>query len=142
MSTLSSFFKGSERHLGVFYPRHYMIAVFQDLKAARAAEEGLFNAGFAPEDVAAVPGEQVAAEHVMNNGLIAMFMQGLSRMFQTEETYADHDVELALRGAAFLMVYCPSDQRKQQAWLLIEPARPLMARHYALAGIEHLAGET
>src|SRR5437870_9209170 len=133
MSTLSSFFKGSETHLGVFYPRHYLVAVFRDLDTARATEKILLSRGFASEDVAAVPGAEMASEHARNNSFAAMFMQGLSRLFQTEETYTDHDVELALQGAAFLMVYCPSEERKKQAWMLIEPTRPLMARHYALA---------
>ena len=33
MSTLKGFFKESDTQLGVFYPKHYLIAVFRDLVA-------------------------------------------------------------------------------------------------------------
>jgi hypothetical protein len=142
---LSRFFKGSATHFGLFYPRHYLIAVFPDLEAAAMAERRLFDFGFASEDVAAAPGEEVvclAGELARNHGFWTLVMQELSRIFRTEEVYADQDLDLASRGAAFLMVYCPSEGRKTKAWQLIEPVHPLMARHYAFGGIEHLVGET
>jgi hypothetical protein len=105
----------------------------------------LFDSGFASQDVATVPGEEVvllAAERARNHGLSSLLMQMLSRVFQTEEVYTDQDQELARKGAAFVMVYCPTENRKKKAWQLIESAHPLMARHYAFGGIEHMAGET
>jgi hypothetical protein len=145
MSTLSGFFKGSDTHFGIFYPRDYLIAVFPDIDAARIAERRLFDSGFAHEDVAAVPGEDMvdlAAEHARNHGLWALVMQMLSRMFQTEEVYTNRDLELALKGAAFVMVYCPTENRKRKAWQFVESAHPMMARHYSFGGIEHLVGES
>jgi len=69
-------------------------------------------------------------------------MQGLSRMFETEEVYADHDFKLASRGAGFLAVHAASDAKKQQAWKLIESANPIVARHYSFMGVQHFKGET
>jgi hypothetical protein len=143
-SGLSGFFKGADTHFGVFYPRDYLIAVFTNLTAARLAERRLFNSGFEAQDVAAAPGEEVvllAAERARKHGLWALLMQMLSRAFETEEVYADRDQELARTGAAFVMVYCPAESRKKQAWEIIESAHPLMARYYAFGGIEHLVGE-
>jgi hypothetical protein len=142
MSTLSTFFKGSETHLGVFYPRDYLIAAFPDLQAARDAEKRLLGAGFAADEVTAVAGDELRSEHAKHHSFFELFMQSLSRFFQTEEAYADRDVELAARGAGFLLVYCPSEDLKHRAWRLVEAGHPLVARHYALTGIEHLAGES
>jgi len=41
-----------------------------------------------------------------------------------------------------LAVHCPDERTKKAAWRLIAPTDPLVARHYSIGGIEHLAGET
>ncbi len=145
MSVLAEFFKGSETHMGVFAPRGYVIALFPDLQVAERAERALLGAGFPADEVIAVPGQDVVnlvKENAHKTGVGTMVMQGLSRMFETEEVYADHDFELASRGAGYLAVRAPSDARKHQAWKMIEPFQPIVARHYSLLGVEHLKGET
>ena len=92
-----------------------------------------------------VPGEDVVdllKDHAKHSGLGTLLMQELSRMFETEEVYADHDLMLASRGAGFLAVYAPNKHRKEEIWRLIEPVNPIVARHYSLGGVEHLTGET
>jgi len=145
VSVLADFFKGSEKTLGIFDPHHYLIALFPDLAAAQKAARTLLDAGFPGDEVVAAPGSDVvdlAKEHAKQSGVGTLVMQGLSRMFETEEVYADHDLKLASRGAGFLAVYVPSQSRKQDAWKLIKPAGPIVARYYSLGGVEHLAGET
>jgi hypothetical protein len=145
MSVLADFFKGSGTHLGIFDPHHYLIAMFPDFAAAEKAERNLLDAGFPEDEVVAAPGEDVVAlvnEHAKHSGLGTLLMQQLSRMFETEEVYADHDFKLASHGAGFLAVRAPHQARKREAWKLIEPAGPLVARYYSLGGVEHLTGET
>jgi hypothetical protein len=145
VSVLADFFHGSETQLGIFAPRHYLIALFPDAVAAQRAERNLLNAGFPEHEVIAAPGEDVVElvkEHARHSSLGTFLMQELSRMFETEEVYADHDLELASRGAGFLAVHAPNQPQKQDAWQLIEPANPLVARYYSLGGVEHLKGET
>jgi hypothetical protein len=145
VTVLADFFKGSETHLGIFDPHHYLIALFPDLAAARKAERNLLDAGFPVDEVIAASGEDLidlVKEQARHSGLIALIMQGLSRVFETEEVYADHDLRLASRGAGFLAVYASSKSRKREAWMLTEPAGPLVARYYSLGGVEHLTGET
>jgi len=145
MSVLAEFFKGSETQMGVFAPRGFIIALFPDLTAAEKAERTLLDAGFPAEEVIAVPGQDVVnlvKENAHKAGVGTFVMQGLSRMFETEEVYADHDFELASRGAGYLAVRAPSDVRKHEAWKLIEPFDPIVARHYSLLGVDHLKGET
>lgn len=145
MSVLAEFFKGSETQMGIFAPQGYVVALFPDLAAASKAERSLLNGGFPPDEVIAVPGEDVVRlvkEEAGHAGVGTLVMQGLSRMFETEEVYADHDFKLASRGAGFLAVHAASDAKKHQAWKLIEPANPIVARHYSRMGVEHFKGET
>ncbi len=37
MSTLKEFFKESDTQLGVFYPKHYLVAVFRNFRTAQQA---------------------------------------------------------------------------------------------------------
>jgi hypothetical protein len=143
-STLAGFFKGSDTKFGIFYPTDYLVAVFPDMVAARRAEHALRFAGFGEDDVISVPGSDVvrfAEDHLQNSSLWGLLMQQLSRMFATEEVYADRDLKLAEGGAAFLAVYCPQEVRKNEAWEIIEASGPIVARHYALDGVEHFKGE-
>jgi len=143
-STLATFFKGSDTQFGIFYPTDYLVAIFPDIAIARRAEHALGFGGFLDDDVITVPGEEVvrfAEEHLQNSSLWGMLMQQLSRMFATEEIYADFDLKLAREGAAFLAVLCPTEKRKDEAWEIIEPFGPTKARHYALGSIEHFRGE-
>ena len=145
MSVLAEFFKGSETQMGIFAPRGYVVALFPDLHAAEKAERNLLDAGFREDEVIAVAGEDVVSlvkEESSHSGVGTFLMQGLSRMFETEEVYADHDFKLASRGAGFLAVHAASDARKHEAWKLIEPADPIVARHYSMLGVEHFKGET
>jgi len=146
VSVLAEFFNGSENQMGIFAPLGYVIALFPDLATAKPAERILLDAGGFPQDeVISVHGEDVvnlANEHAKHTGLGTLLMQGLSRMFETEEVYADHDFKLASQGAGFLAVHVANDVKKHQAWKLIEPLHPLVARHYSNIGVEHFAGET
>jgi hypothetical protein len=144
MSTLERFFKGSDTRFGIFYPQNYLLAIFPNFEEAARAERQLLNAGFLQEDVVAVPGEDVvehAEEHLKKQGLWSLLMQELSRIFETEEVYADKDYELARQGAGFVAAYCPSDPLKEKAWRAMDGCNPIAARRYALGGIEHLKGE-
>jgi hypothetical protein len=142
--TLTTFFKGADTKFGIFYPTDYLVAVFPNMTSARCAEKALGLSGFLDADVITVPGEEVvrfADEHLKHCSLWGMLMQQLSRMFATEEVYTDHDLQLAAAGSPFLAAYCPDEKRKQQAWVLIAPFEPLVARHYKLTSVEHFKGE-
>ena len=145
MSMLATFFKHNDTHLGVFYPRDYLVAIMPGYPDAEKAEHQLRNSGmFLEDEVLAVPAEDVvrhADEHLKQDGLFGLLMRPLSRMFGTEAVYEDQDLTLLGNGAAMLAVYCPTEKKKIEAWGRIEPFHPAVARHYAFSGIEHLAGE-
>jgi hypothetical protein len=145
LTALAEFFKGADTHLGIFSPRSHLIALFPDLAAAQRAERNLLDAGFPEDAVIAAPGEAVVdlvKEHAQHSGVGTFLMQQLSRMFETEEVYADHDFKLASHGAGFLAVHAHGAAAKERAWKMIEPFDPTVARYYSLGGVEHLKGET
>src|SRR5665213_2999919 len=145
MSALAEFFKGSETQMGIFAPRGYVVALFPDLHAAEKAERNLIDAGFSPDEVIAVAGEDVVSlvkDEASHSGIGTFLMQGLSRMFETEEVYVDHDFKLASHGAGFLAVHAAGDAQIHDAWKLIEASYPLVARHYSMLGVEHFKGES
>ncbi len=141
MSLLAKFFKGSETQLGVFYPNHYLIAVFGDLEAAQRAVKKLRLTGLAENEVIATSGKDFIDLAKEETGLGSFLMQQLSRFFATEQMSNDTDLALAQRGAGFLAVHCPSERSKNEAWRVVELEAPLAARYYANDGIEHLAGD-
>ena len=141
MSTLKDFFKESDTQLGVFYPRHYLIAVFRHLAAAQDAVNKLRRAGFAEDEAIAVAGEDVLELTKEETGPGNFLMQAVSRFFATEQMSHDSDLRLAARGAAFVAVYCPLPKTKNEAWKVLESEAPLAARYYANDGIDHLAGD-
>jgi hypothetical protein len=145
MSRLSTFFKDGDVEFGVFYPTHYLLAIFPNLADADRAKEELNRAGRVDEDVISVSGQEVvrfAEDHLLKDGLWGALMTQLSRMFGTEASYADHDLAAAKRGAAFVAVHCPTEKLKTEVWKFLEPRHPMVARYYSFGGIEHLVGES
>jgi len=141
MSTLKGFFKESDTQLGVFYPKHYLIAVFRHLATAQQAVAKLRLAGFAEDEAIAVAGEDVLELTKEESGPGSVLMQAVSRFFATEQVSHDRDLDLAARGAAFVAVHCPLPKTKDEAWKVPETEDPLAARYYASDGIDHLAGD-
>src|SRR5579864_1779176 len=145
MSRLSTFFENKDIEFGVFYPKHCILAAFENLTDADRAKEKLTQAGFMDKDVISVSGEEVvdfAEDHLLKDGLWGALMTELSRTFGTEALYADKDLAAAKKGAAFLAVHCPNAKVKTAAWKALETTHPIVARYYSFGGIEHLTGET
>jgi len=141
MSLLTGFFKESDTQLGVFYPKHYLIAVFRDARAAQQAVKDLWRAGFPEDEAISVAGQEFLDLAKEETGPGNFVMQALSRFFATEQKTHDSDLDRAKHGAGFVAVHCPTDKSKQTAWSMLQPEGPLAARYYSAAGIEHLAGD-
>lgn len=144
MSRLSTFFRNSDTEFGIFYPRHYLLAVFPNLADADGAKQELNHAGRMDDDMISASGDEVvhfAEDHLLKDGLWGVLMTELSRLIGTEALYADKDLAAAKKGAAFLAVHCPTEKVKSEVWTFLGPRHPLVARYYSFSGIEHLVGE-
>jgi hypothetical protein len=82
---LLEFFKGSARRLGVFYPNHYLVAVFRDPSVAARAASAVIDSGFDSSEVAWADGKE-------ETGIVGIPMQAVSRFFSAEQLFADHDL--------------------------------------------------
>jgi hypothetical protein len=141
---LSAFFKDNSTRLGVFYPTHHLLAVFQDLSLADTAKRELQKAGVLDEDIISASGEEAmsfATALAVEDGIWGLFMTRVSSAIGTEAAYSEEDFEAARKGAAFVAVHCPTEASKDNAWRSLELQHPIAARYYAFGNIEHLAGE-
>jgi hypothetical protein len=140
MSRLSAFFKETHTALGIFYPLHCLIAVFPNLDSAQQAIRKLRKAGFAEDEVIAVEGSELIGLEKEETHLGNFLMQKLSRFLATEQISTDHNLEFAYHGAAFVVVHCPTEKTKKEAWDVIQPSAPLAAHYYSKDSVDHLAG--
>jgi hypothetical protein len=140
MSTLSKFFKETHQAFGVFYPLHYLVAVFRNLGAAQQVAQKLRYLGFAEDDVIAVEGGDFIDLEREESGIGNVLMQELSRFIGAEQISTDHNLELAHSGAAFVLVHCPTEKTKKEAWDVMKPSEPLAAHYYSKGAVDHLAG--
>jgi hypothetical protein len=141
---LSSFFPDADSKFGIFYPQHYLLAVYPNFEAAEQASLKLSSTGLGERDVIAVPGAEVVQyveQHMAKHGLWGALMTELSRKIGTEAVYADQDLARAKSGAAFVAAHCPTEPDKARAWSVLEPTHPVVARYYSPGGVEHLHGE-
>jgi hypothetical protein len=142
-SKLEEFFRGSDTQFGIFYPKNYLVAIFDSFSIASEAQRTLMAARFTAAEVLAVPGQDIvqhAQENFEKKGLWGAMMAEVSRAIGTEASFADQDLEKAREGAAFLVVHAPTEDKKQAAWQSIAPLRPSVTKHFSNGGIEFLGG--
>jgi hypothetical protein len=140
-SELYCFFHGSGTILGVFYPTHYIFAVFPSFGAATNAAGKLQEVGFEKDELAAVTSAEALRffnEVRADVGLWGELMSRISRFFGTEEVFADIDIRRSGEGAGFLAVYCPHEQEAELVHYLLEPFEPLSMQLYLPGGIRSL----
>ncbi|MGN6190621.1 MAG: hypothetical protein ACTHM4_00580 [Rhodanobacteraceae bacterium] len=134
------FFKKSETSMGVFYPLHYIVAGYDNLDDAQAAETAFRESGVAAEDVRAASGEFVAAqlESRVDRNMLDKLNNELVKIFGTEKAYTTEDKQHAGDGGAFLFVYAPKDEDAANAKLVFDKHPPVFARRYLRIAIEQI----
>lgn len=141
MTALTNFFKESDSALGVFYPRHYIIAAFPNFAKAKLGEYALRRAGFSEDETRSIRGGEILQffdEFREHSGPWSSMMSELSRIFGTEQTFADDDASRAHSGAGFLAVYSPEEAEGYRIRTLLEPLAPLAMHWYRSGCVESL----
>ncbi len=82
MSVKTSFFKESHTSLGVFYPMHYILAVFDTLAAAHRAEKHLRNSSFRDDDVLVASGPEFIELEKRETGGLGSHHEGAIALLQ------------------------------------------------------------
>jgi hypothetical protein len=138
-TTIANFFKESPASLGVFYPTHYIIAAFPKFESSERAAQALRCEGFSSDEVLAIPGSEVLEffrEFRAHSGLAAGVMAMLSRVFGTEQIFADDDVQMARDGAGFVAVFSPTEADEKRIASTIKPYQPIAIHWYRTGGVE------
>lgn len=135
-----NFFKKSETSMGVFYPLHYIIAGYDSMEEAEAAEAAFRESGVAPDDVRAATGEFVARqlESRDDRNLWNKIENAVVKHVGTEKGYTTEDKMHADDGGAFLFVYAPEDEDATNARKVFEKQPPVFARRYLRIAIEQI----
>ena len=141
INDLSNFFKESDSNLGVFYPKHYIIATFHTFSAAKTAFQALRNSGIPKDEVLLATGEEVLAffKHFReDSGLWGIVMRPLSRFIGTEAANADLNIEQAKEGAGFIAIHSPTEQDALKNMSVMKPFSPSSADWYLWGGIRSM----
>jgi hypothetical protein len=141
MAILTSFFKGSDSTLGVFYPTDYIIAVLPTFASAQAASHALRQSGLGEDEVLAIPSSEVLKyfeEFRAHSGVWAGVMSMLSRAFGTEQVFADDDVQSAQAGRGFVAIHSPGEAQARRIRELVKPFEPKAMHWYHTGGVECL----
>jgi hypothetical protein len=111
---------------GVFNPKHFIISVVGDAVVGEQAATALRAAGFPPDDVRVITGDQVLATE-SSYGDQKGVLSRLAGFFPSEEAaIVDQYVAEAERGAHFVAVKAPEREQRTQA-------RGILAAHGAYA---------
>lgn len=141
MADFSTFFKESDSSLGVFYPKHYIIATFHHYSAAKGAFQELRDAGFAEDEAMLATGVEVLEffKHFSEDaGLWGIVMRPLSRFIGTEAANADLNVEQAKEGAGFIAIHSPTEEDAFRIMAMMKGYSPSSADWYLWGGIRSM----
>lgn len=136
-----SFLKESDSSFGMFYPKHYTLAGFDELAQAEQAGERLRSDGFADDDVHIVSGRRLVEEMQAqqdDSSWLDRVKASISEFIGTETYFIDQDIALASRGGCFLFVYTPEDEQRDRAERVLLACDPIYARRYLPMAIERL----
>jgi hypothetical protein len=125
----------------VFYPRNYVIAVFDSFEAAEHTEQVMLGAGYDADEVHAVTGNCMLAEHeklLEDQSWLERAKRQISKAVGKEVDYVDEGVRLAREGAGFLGVFCPTEHESQRVLRLIKPLKSKKMRCYLPLAIEEM----
>lgn len=102
---------------GAVYPKHYIMAVIDDVKEAEEAVQSLQNAGIPTEDIRLFESHEVLeyAEHTeRTRSLGSRIADVFQAITSDEDAHVLIYVEEALRGHAILNVYAPTDEQVER----------------------------
>ena len=144
---LTGFFQGpdagqsSGASHGIFYPKKHVVVVFSSFESAKAACQGLRNAGYADHEVLAVPGDEVIRffnELRGQSGIWSELFTQLSWFLDTEASLVGRYAGWAKEGSGFLIVYSPTETEASDTADLLHRFEPMSAHWFTSGYIRQL----
>ncbi len=136
-----NFLRDGDESFGMFYPRHYTLAGFADQATAAKAARALADAGYSDTDVHLVRGEELVQKiekMEAENGWLDRVKASISEFIGTETYFIDHDITMARKGGAFLLVYTPDEEDGDRVSAVLRGNDAQYARRYLNMAIERL----
>jgi hypothetical protein len=125
------------RLFGVFTPIGHVVLAFANAADAAQAREALLTGGYEADEVLQFHSDEVIADAEQTRDNLGL----LARMgLNMEWSEVERDVQLAQQGAAFLVVYAPSDAETNRVMNVARRFNTTLARKYHRLAIEHLLG--
>jgi nucleotide-binding universal stress UspA family protein len=112
---------------GAVYPKHYIMAVIDEVKEAQDAVQALYKAGIPAEDIRLFESHEVLeyAEHTeRTRSLGSRIADVFQAITSDEDAHVLVYVQEALRGHAILNVYAPTDEQ-------VEQVKDILVAHHA-----------
>ena len=135
-------FKDGAESFGAFYPKPYVLAVFADGETAARGADALRASGFAADDLVEAPGAEFverAQGARSEQGPLTRLREQWSKLY-TDGSAASHElVDLAGRGAAFVLAYAPEGAQSDRAAAVLRPLGPAVLRCYGTFTVPGLA---
>jgi len=122
------------RSFGVFSPTGHIVMAFTNDDAAKKAQAVLLQNGFNEDDVTFYNKDEVLAEFEKSESHVTDPLQIGQDVAKVEEY-----LELANRGAGFLVVHAPDDEDAKRAVQLVKPFGLKFAEKYNRLTLEELA---
>ena len=138
MANISQEFKESNTSLGIFYPKHYVVAALRDTETLKEAERKVFGTGRSGDKVIVLSANEVLdffdglREETGTKGSV---MRGVSRAMGDDVVFADADIERAKHGAGLIMIHSEFETEAKEIRDLLLPLEPLSMRWYEASGI-------
>ena len=133
--------QGDDTAFGVFYPKDYVLAVFNDQPSAERAAAALEVAGFLDNDALLLGSDEVLGWHHTfhaDEGLVDRFRRFLAERFGgTSDKLADV-LNHARVGHAFVLAYAPDAPRTERAARALRAAHPRLLRKFEAFSITDL----
>jgi hypothetical protein len=138
---LAEFFRKAGVSFGIFYPKEYVVAVFDTFEAAIAGHRALSSAGFRTWEAIAVSGPEVEtflAELRANRTVWDELVAQTSRLLDTEVNLVDRYIHWARTGAGFLIAHSQTEADAAGISGLLKPLDPVAMHWFMPAYIRHL----
>ncbi|MEP6780283.1 MAG: hypothetical protein ABJC26_10360 [Gemmatimonadaceae bacterium] len=134
-------FKEGATSFGSFYPKNYVLAVYNNDADAATAAANLRAAGFAHDDVIVASGKEVVEhekELKSEQGIFAKLGAQWSKLYTDESADANALVEFAKKGSPFVLVYAPEDNETTRAGDILRALHPTVLRKYGNLAITEI----
>jgi len=122
-----------ESNHGVFYPKGYVDAIFEDRESLEKAVKLLSTAGWSSEDIVPLQGDEVLKVHketVENRSVWDQFIVEARSFMGADYKFMQKNLEHAEAGHYFLLVYAGDDEKAEEIRDIVQTCEPTAMYSY------------